>query len=137
MERGLRNVQLLPVSEVSLGKSIHQFISSSSLRMINSLDASSSLKQNAPAPSRMEVNSGKSSHHSHFNPFTLKHCTRTIKECTNTKQKRFQTGHVYSSFHSFRITLQLQGSIEEIATNFIQFSHFNHFQRRHILNLTH
>ena len=35
----------------------------------------------------MEVNSGKSIHHSLFKPFTLKHCTRTIMECTITKQK--------------------------------------------------
>ena len=89
MERGKRNVQLLipsVVSVVSLGKSIHQFISSYPLRIINSLE-SSFLKQNTSSPSRMEVNSGKSAHHSHFNPFTLKHCTRTITECTITKQK--------------------------------------------------
>ena len=88
MERGKRNVQLLipsVVSVVSLGKSIHQFISSSPLRMINSVESSS--KQNTSSPSRMEVNSGKSIHHSLFNPFTLKHCTRTITECTITKQK--------------------------------------------------
>ena len=52
----------LAVSVVSLGKSIRQFISSPPLRMINSLE-SSSLKQNASAASRMEVNSGKSIPH--------------------------------------------------------------------------
>ena len=105
--------------------------------MISSVESSSLLKQNAPLSSRMEVNSGKSSHHSLFNPFTLKHHTRTSVKCKLSKQKRLQTGQVYSSHHSLRITLQFQRSIAEIVTVFIQFSHFNHFQRRHILNLTH
>ena len=39
------------VSVVSLGKSIHHFLSSSSLRIISSLDSSSSLNQNACSPS--------------------------------------------------------------------------------------
>ena len=41
MERGYQNTALFPVvvSVVSLGKSIHQFISSSSLRIINSVDS--------------------------------------------------------------------------------------------------
>ena len=42
MIRGLQNIQLPSpsvVSEVSLGKSIHQFISPSSLRIINSLES--------------------------------------------------------------------------------------------------
>ena len=138
MIRGEMNVTLpsLVVSVVSLDKSIHHFISSSPLRMINSLD-SSSLKLNAPQPSRMEVNSGKSSHHSLFKPFTLKYNTRTPTECTLTKQNWFQTGHVYSSCLFITITRQFQWSIIEIVTLFIQFSHFNHFQWRHILNLTH
>ena len=50
-------------SEVSLGRSIHHFIPVKALRMINSLELSY-LKQNALSPSRMEVNSGKSIHHS-------------------------------------------------------------------------
>ena len=74
------------VSVVSLGKSIHQFISSSPLRIINSVE-SQALKQKAHVPSRMEVNSGKSSHYSLFNPFTLKHHTSTKEECTNTKKE--------------------------------------------------
>ena len=87
MEQGYSNVQLyspLVVSDLSLGKSIHQFISSSPLRMINSLE-SSSMKLNAPSPSRMEVSSGKSIHHSLFKPFTLKDGTRTLHECNTTK----------------------------------------------------
>ena len=35
----------------------------------------------------MEVNSGKSTHHSLFKPFTLKHYMRTLTECKITKQK--------------------------------------------------
>ena len=138
MWRSLKNVKLSSpvVSEVSLGKSIHQFISSSPLRMINSVE-SSSLKPNASQPSWMEINSGNSIHHSLFNPFTLKYGTRTTTECKTTKQKRFQTGQVYSLFHSLKETLHFQWSIIEIVTQFIQFSHFNHFQRRYILNLTH
>ena len=79
-------LSLVVVSVVSLGKSIRHFISSSPLRMINSVD-SLSLNKKASSPSRMVVNSGKSSHHSHFKPFTLKYCTRTLTECTITKQK--------------------------------------------------
>ena len=85
----------------------------------------------------MEVNSGKSSNHSSSGRFSFKHYTSTIMECITIKQKGPQTGQVYSSFHSSRNTLQFQGSIAEIAIPFIRFSHFNHFQRRHILNLTH
>ena len=88
MERGKRNVQLLipsVVSVVSLGKSIHQFISSSPLRMINSVESSS--KQNTSSPSRMEVNSGKSIRHFPSDRFTFKHHTRTIVECLTTKYK--------------------------------------------------
>ena len=99
MIRRFWNVQLssLVASVVSFGKSIHQFISSYPLRMINSVD-SSLLKQNALLPSWMEVNSGKSIHYSLSTPFTLKYCTRTTTECTLSKQKWFQTGQVYSSF---------------------------------------
>ena len=70
MIRGFSN-DLLPssvVSEVSLGRSIHQFISLSSLRMINSEYTAISLNQSAFLPSRMEVSSGRSIHHSRFNP---------------------------------------------------------------------
>ena len=51
------------VSDMSLGKSIHHCISFDSLRMINSVELSF-LNSNALLPSRMEVNSGKSTHHS-------------------------------------------------------------------------
>ena len=53
---------LSAVNDASFGKSIHQFIPSSPLRMINSLESSSSLNQNASIPNRMEISSGKSSH---------------------------------------------------------------------------
>ena len=52
--RGYLNVSLFAppvVSDVSLGKSIHHFISFDSLCMINSLDSSSHLKLNAFIPS--------------------------------------------------------------------------------------
>ena len=74
------------VIAVSLGKSIHHVISLSPLRMINSLDSSSFLKSNASLPSRMEIKSGKSIHHSLFKPFTLKHNTRTTRECIFAKE---------------------------------------------------
>ena len=139
-ERGQRNVPLCSpvVSEVSLGRSIHYFSSSSPLRIINSLDLpiSSSSNFKALQPSWMVVSSGKSIRHSPSWRFTLKDNTKTMTECTIAKQKWFQTGQVYSSFHSFRITLQFQWSTIETVTLFIHFSHFNHFQRRHILNLT-
>ena len=137
MIRGLMNARSFPaVSVVSLGKSIHQSTFMCSLRMINSLE-SSQLNQNALSPSWIEVSSGKSIHHSLSGWFTLKCDTKTLTECTLPKYKRFQTGHVYSSLHSFTTTLQFQWSIMEIETHFMQISHFNHFQRRHIVNLTH
>ena len=90
IKRGLQNALLffpLEVSDASFGKSIHHFISSDTLRMINSLESSYSMNWNASSASRTEVNSGKSIHHSPFNPFTLKHDTRTIIECKLTKEK--------------------------------------------------
>ena len=110
MERGRRNVPLNTpsvVSEVSLGRSSHQFNGVKPLRMISSHD-STSFRLSAPQPHRMEVNSGKSSHYSHSGAFTLKDDTGTPVECSITKQKRLQLGQVYSSAHSLRITLQLQ-----------------------------
>ena len=124
---------LVVTSEVSLGKSIHHLISSSPLRMINSLDPP--LNRNASLPIRMEVNSGKSSHHSPSGRFTLKHGTRTVIQSIATKHKGFQTGQVYSSFHSIRITLQLQCCMNKVVT-LIHYPHFDHLQRRQILNLT-
>ena len=79
------------VSEVSLGKSIHQFLSSSSLRMTKTLESLSSWNWNACSPSRMEANSGKSIHQSLSGRFTLKYCTRTPMECTTAKLKGFQS----------------------------------------------
>ena len=77
----------IEVSVVSLGKSSLHFIPSDTLRMINSLESSYSMNWNAPSRSCMVVNSGKSIHHSPFNPFTLKYDTRTLTECTLTKQE--------------------------------------------------
>ena len=116
MIRGLRNERLSPmvVSDVRLGISIHWRITSSLLLMINSAELLSA-KLKAFEPNWMDVNSGKSTNQSHFNSFTLKNNTRTVIECTATKQKWFQTGQVYSSFQYINITLQ--------------------FQRRNILNL--
>ena len=124
------------VSVVSLGKSCHYFTVVGSLRMINSVE-SLSLNLNALQPSRMVVNSGKSIHHSLFTASTNKDCTKTVTECSATKQKGFQFGQVYSSSQLLRTTLQFQWSMPEIETPSIQSSHFNHFQRRHILNLKH
>ena len=94
MERGHMNeeqihIQSLArvVSEVSFGKSIHNLISPSLLRIINSVDSLFSLKEKASLPSWMEVNSGKSIHHSSFKPITLKCDTRAVTECLITKQK--------------------------------------------------
>ena len=66
--------------------SIHHFISSHPLRMINALGILF-LKQNVNPPNRMEINAGKPSHHSLFKPFTFKHCMSTIMKCITTKQK--------------------------------------------------
>ena len=43
-------IPIAVVSDVSLGKSIHHFISFSSLRMINSVDSPLGLKQNELSP---------------------------------------------------------------------------------------
>ena len=72
------------VSDFSFGKSIPYFISLQPLRMINVLE-SLRLNQNAFQPSRMEVNSGKSIHHSPPDGLTLKYSTIATKECISTK----------------------------------------------------
>ena len=79
------------VSVASLGKSIPHLASSYALCMISSL-SSHSLKQNASLPSRIDVSSGKSSHHSLSGTLTLEHCTTTITECIITEQQGFQAG---------------------------------------------
>ena len=79
------------VSVVSLGKSIHHLASSYALCMINSLSLHFP-NVNASLPSRMDVNSGKSSHHSLSGTLTLEHCTMTITECIITEQQQFQAG---------------------------------------------
>ena len=90
MIRGLRNVSLFSpstvVSVLSLGKSIHHFISPSPLRMINSVE-SSSIKSKALSPNRMEVSSGKSSNHSYYTSLTLKSDMVAIMKRKTTKEK--------------------------------------------------
>ena len=56
--------------------------------------------QNACQSNWMEVNSGKSIHHSHFKQLTLKYNTRTTNECTITKLNGSQFRQIYSSFSS-------------------------------------
>ena len=110
MERGLRNV-LLPfvvVSEVSLGNSICYYISHYSLRMFNSVESSSFWNWNASVPNWMEVNSGKSIHHSQPKQFTLKCNTRTTTECLITKPNGSQFRQIYSSFLPLTIHSQMQ-----------------------------
>ena len=140
MMRGYSNVTPRDsvVSVVSLGKSIRHSISPCSLRMINSLESSPLLNRNVIQPRKRDVNSGRSVHHSLSVEITLKHCTRTFTECTASKQNILHTGQVYSSHHSLTITLHYQGSVTKaVITSFTQSSHFNHSQRRKILNLTH
>ena len=85
----------------------------------------------------MEVNSGKSIHHSLSGRFTLKHRQIAIIECPHTKEKSLQHRKVYSLLHSLRNTLQFQRSVVEIVTHSIQVTNLNHFQGKKIVNLTH
>ena len=123
--------------DVSLGKSANHSISVLPLRMISSVDSSLLLNWSVLQPSRMHVNSGRSIYHSLSVVFTLNNNMRTTDKCTATKQNELQTGQVYSSHHSLRITLQFQGSISEIVTLSCLIFHFNHSQGRETLNLTH
>ena len=63
---------------------------------------------NAWPPNLMEVNSGKSIHHSHFKQFTLKCNTRTTTECLITKLNGSQFRQIYSSFSLQAIHSQMQ-----------------------------
>ena len=56
----------------------------------------------------MEVNTGKSIHHSHFKQFTLKYNTRALLECTITKLNGSQFRQIYSSFSLQTIHSQIQ-----------------------------
>ena len=86
----------------------------------------------------MEVNSGKSSQSLTSHSLTLKHNKRTTLECTITKEEGFEGRHVYSSLSVNENTLQLQyRSTTETTSHIFQITHFNHFQRIHILNLNH
>ena len=59
---------------MSLGKSTDKAASVNDTLFTISVDSEFALlNARAAYPSRMVVNSGKSSHHSPFNPFTLKH----------------------------------------------------------------
>ena len=101
MDQGPLNEKLICpsiVSEVSLGKSIPHSVSSQTLRMINSVESSSSLKQTALSPSRMEVNSGKSSHHL-FLIDSLSNTTREqLPNALSPKNSVFKLG---KSIHHF------------------------------------
>ncbi len=75
MRRGIMNDSLSSPSVVSaanLGKSIPHLASSYALCMINSL-SSHFPNVNASLPSRMDVKSGKSNHHSLSETLTLEH----------------------------------------------------------------
>ena len=85
------------VSDVSLGKSSHHCISFDSLRMIISVDLSS-LNSNALLPSRMEVNSGKSTHHS---PFTDSLSNTTREQYSNAPLPKRSDFNFGKSSHHF------------------------------------
>ena len=100
-------------------------------------DSTSSSKQNACNPSRMEVNSGKSIHHA--KPVvTLSNaaCEQYAKTPTpNRREVSFGKSIPYS-LH-IPSTVQFQGSIAKVQTPFFEISHFDQLQRRHVLNHTH
>ena len=77
------------MSDVSLGKSSRHSFSPKQLRMISS-DGESLQNAQAPIPSRMEVNSGKSTLHSHSAVFTLKYRTRALVEGAVPHNDRLQ-----------------------------------------------
>ena len=79
------------VSEVRLGKSIPHFVSSYPL-LITREDVSSLAHKTASSPSRMEVNSGKSIHHSHLSIIALKNAVLASVERALVKAERFQFG---------------------------------------------
>ena len=81
----------------SLGKSIPHLTLSCSLCMINSPSLYFP-NVNASLPSRMEVSSGKSNHHSLSGTLTLEHCTTTITECIVTEQQQSQAGQIYPTY---------------------------------------
>ena len=77
-----------------------------------------------------------------YSSFSLQAIHSQILHENNNRMHNYQT-EVISNWASLFIIsfFQNHSSIpmkhKEIVTPFIQFSHFNHFQRRHILNLTH
>ena len=124
------------VSEVSLGKSIHQFISSSPLRMINSVEIIT-MNQNACLT---KLNG--SQFRQVYSSLSLQYIHSQIQHENNSRMQTHQT-EVISNWASLFITsfFDNHSSIpmkhDRSCNYLIQFSHFNHFQRRHILNLTH
>ena len=93
---------LVVVTDVSLGKSVPHFVSSYPLLMIRE-DVSLLENTNAQLPSRMEVSSGKSIHHSHWRIIALKSAVLASIERALVKVKCFQFGQVYLSFPLHRI----------------------------------
>ena len=74
------------VSDVSLGKSIHHFISFDSLRMINSLELSSSASY-AHRQHGSDASLGESIHHSYpFYSLSLKHIIAFISSKVNVAE---------------------------------------------------
>ena len=72
---------------------IYQFTQWESLRIISVLESSFHLNLNALWPNWMEVNSGKSSQSFTSQSITLKHNTRTLVECTCTKDEWCERRH--------------------------------------------
>ena len=73
---------------------VNQFTFIHSLRIISVFESSFHLSFNAYQPIWMEVNSGKSSQSLTSQSLTLKHNTRTLLECTSTKDEWFERRHV-------------------------------------------
>lgn len=78
------------VSDTSLTKSVGQFTSFHSLRMISSVVSSFSLNWKAFLPSWMEASSGKSITSFSHQARTLKHSATAVMECFPPKPERFQ-----------------------------------------------
>ena len=87
------------------GDLISQFTFMQSLRIINVVEESPLLKQNANLPIWMEVNSGKSIQSLTLQSITLKHSASTIMEHVWTKHECIKRAHVYSSLRDDTSTL--------------------------------
>ena len=76
-------------SVVSFGKSTTYRVKAQELRMMSSVEFIWESKASVPSPSRMDVNSGISIHHSPLKPVAFKHCARTIVEHAKTNNNGF------------------------------------------------